>query len=95
MVPFNALVIVYIGRESNFRFVAEGTITHTDLAWVVIHSEFFNSMPSTETAEVELAITAIIGQRIVSEWNDEKLEQIFELLAPYERSTNKSRRCVD
>ena len=72
--PFNALVITYIERDSNFRFVTDGTIPHTYLARVVIHSKCFNSMPSTETAEVELAITAILGQRSVSEWNDETLE---------------------
>ena len=86
--PSNALVITNTGGNHNFYYVADGIIPQTNFEQAVIHSECFNSMPSTEMSEVELAITGILGRFFGLDWNH-KRERICELLAPYELQHKK------
>lgn len=81
------LFITYTREGYNFNFATERSIPLTaHMKAVMITSECFYSMRSTDVSELEIAVAEILGMRL--EW-DAKRERLCRLLVPHERRRKK------
>ena len=82
-VSSRALVCTVTDDAHSFCHVNDGIIPQTEHGQIVIALECFNFLSEADTAELEFAITEILGPYPLLEWDD-KCDRIRELLAPHE-----------